>query len=115
MRGQDKRGPTAVFRSVIKGGFKESLYSILNLKFPLTALRSAEARKKFSDLTETYLRNGGFHVQYNLVDAATLCDAQVHPELHKDLVVRVGGFNAYFIQLTPQLQNDIIARTEQGL
>ena len=58
---------------------------------------------------------GGLHVQYNLVDTKTLQDAQIHPELHKDLVVRVGGFSAYFVQLTREVQDDIIARTEQGL
>jgi len=115
MRGQDKHGPTAVFRSVLKGGFKESLYSILNQKFALTAVRNPEVMKKLSDMTETYLRNGGIHVQYNLVDTQTLRDAQVHPEMYRALVVRVGGFNAYFVQLTREVQDDIIARTEQGL
>ena len=115
MRGQDKLGPTAVLRSVLKAGLKESLYNVLNLKFSLTAVQSPESMKKLGDLTETYLRNGGLHVQYNLLDTQTLRDAQVHPEMHKDLVVRVGGFSAYFVQLTREVQDDIIARTEQGL
>jgi formate C-acetyltransferase len=115
MRGQDKNGPTAVMRSVLKAGLTESLYNVLNQKFSLTAVQSPESMKKLGDLTETYLRNGGLHVQYNLVDAQTLRDAQVHPEMHKDLVVRVGGFSAYFVQLTREVQDDIIARTEQSL
>ncbi|MFC1999606.1 pyruvate formate lyase family protein [Chloroflexota bacterium] len=115
MRGQDKYGPTAVLRSVFKAGLKESLYNVLNQKFSLTAVQTPESMKKLGDLTETYLRNGGLHIQYNLVDTQTLRDAQVHPEMHKDLVVRVGGFSAYFIQLTREVQDDIIARTEQGL
>jgi len=115
MRGQDKHGPTAVFRSALKAGLKESLYNVLNQKFSLTAVQSPESMSKLGDLTETYLRNGGLHVQYNLVDTQTLQDAQVHPEMYRDLVVRVGGFNAYFVQLTREVQDDIIARTEQGL
>ncbi len=115
MRGQDKFGPTAVFRSVLKVGLKESLYNVLNQKFSLTALQSPESMKKLGDLTATYLRNGGPHVQYNLLDAQTLLDAQVNPEMHKDLIVRVGGFSAYYVQLTREVQDDIIARTEQGL
>ncbi|MFC1999993.1 glycine radical domain-containing protein [Chloroflexota bacterium] len=115
MRGQDKHGPTAVFRSALKAGLKESLYNVLNQKFSLTAVQSPEAMKKLGDLTETYLRNGGLHVQYNLVDAQTLRDAQVQPEMYKELVVRVGGFSAYFVNLTREVQDDIVARTEQGL
>ena len=71
--------------------------------------------KKLGDLTGAYLYNGGLHVQYNLLDTETLRDAQVNPEQHKDLVVRVGGFSAYYIQLTREVQDDIIARTEQSL
>ncbi|NQT48145.1 MAG: hypothetical protein HQ578_04145, partial [Chloroflexi bacterium] len=115
MRGQDRYGPTAVFRSVLKAGLKESLYNVLNQKFSLTAVQSPEAMKKLGDLTETYLRNGGLHVQYNLLDTQMLRDAQVHPEMHKDLIVRVGGFSAYFVQLTREVQDDIIARTELRL
>lgn len=115
MRGQDKHGPTAVFRSVLKAGLKESLYNVLNQKFSLSMMQSPEARKKLGDLTETYLRNGGLHVQYNVVDTQMLRDAQVQPQMYKDLVVRVGGFSAFFIQLTREVQDDIIARTEQGL
>jgi len=115
MRGQDKDGPTAVFRSVMKAGLKESLYNVLNQKFSLSAVQSPKSMKKLGDLTGAYLCNGGTHVQYNLLDTQTLQDAQVHPEMHKDLIVRVGGFSAYYIQLTREVQDDIIARTEQGL
>jgi len=115
MRGQDRNGPTAVFRSVLKAGLRESLYNVLNQKFSLAAVRSPESMKKLCDLTRTYLENGGMHVQYNMLDAEMLRDAQVHPEMHRDLIVRVGGFSAYFVQLTREVQDDIIARTEQGL
>ncbi|MPM94222.1 4-hydroxyphenylacetate decarboxylase large subunit [bioreactor metagenome] len=57
----------------------------------------------------------GFHVQYNVVSRETLLDAQVHPENHKDLIVRVAGYSAFFNVLSRQTQDDIIARTEQAL
>ena len=92
-------------------GLKESLYNVLNQKFSLSAVQSPESMKKLGAITETYLKNGGLHVQYNLLDTQTLLDAQAHPEMHKDLIVRVGGFSAYYIQLTREVQDDIIART----
>lgn len=55
----------------------------------------------------------GFHVQYNIVDRTTLEEAKVHPEKHKDLIVRVAGYSAFFTVLNPQTQDDIISRTEQ--
>ncbi len=115
MRGQDRLGPTAVLRSVLKAGPMESLYNVLNQRFSLTGVQSPESMDKLRLLTETYLKNGGTHIQFNMVDTETLRDAQIHPELHKDLVVRVGGFNAYFVQLTVEVQDDVIARTQQGL
>ena len=100
---------------MLKAGLKESLYNVLNQKFSLTAVQSPESKQKLCDLTRAYLNNGGMHIQFNMLDAQTLRDAQEKPELHKDLVVRVGGFSAYFVQLTTEVQDDIIARTEQGL
>ncbi|MFR1478808.1 MAG: glycine radical domain-containing protein [Hydrogeniiclostridium mannosilyticum] len=57
----------------------------------------------------------GFHVQYNVVSREILIDAQKHPEKHRDLIVRVAGYSAFFNVLSTQTQNDIIARTEQAL
>jgi pyruvate-formate lyase len=65
-------------------------------------------------LTDTFFRNGGQHIQYNMVDTDELRDAKIHPEKHKNLVVRVGGFSAYFVMLSPEIQDDIIYRSEQG-
>jgi formate C-acetyltransferase len=62
-------------------------------------------------LTRGYFDAGGMHVQYNIVDPAILLDAKEHPERHRDLVVRISGYSAYFNDLTPEMQNDIIART----
>jgi pyruvate-formate lyase len=114
MRGMDKLGPTGVMRSVIKAGFKESYASCLNQKFSSTVTQSPESREKLAVLTDTFFRNGGQHIQFNLVDTKELLDAKAHPEKHRDLVVRVGGFSAYFVMLSPEIQDDIIYRSEQG-
>ena len=89
--------------------------SSLNQKFSDTVVRSPGSRKKLTTLTDTFLRQGGQHIQYNLVDTKELLDAKAHPENHQDLIVRVGGFSAYFVQLTPEIQDDVINRSEQGL
>lgn len=114
MRGMDKLGPTGVMRSVLKAGFKESYASCLNQKFSGTVMQSPESREKLAILTDTFFRNGGQHIQFNLVDTEELLDAKAHPEKHRDLVVRVGGFSAYFVMLSPEIQDDIIYRSTQG-
>ncbi len=115
MRGMDKSGPTGVLRSALKAGFHESYASALNQKFSASAVQSPESRGKLAVLTDTFLRQGGQHIQYNLVDTVELLDAKAHPESHQDLIVRVGGFSAYFVQLSPEIQDDVINRSEQGL
>jgi len=114
MRGMDKLGPTGVIRSVLKAGFKESYASCLNQKFSGTVMQSQESREKLGILIDTFFRNGGQHIQFNMVDTEELLDAKVHPEKHRDLVVRVGGFSAYFVMLSPEIQDDIIYRSTQG-
>jgi len=114
MRGMDKLGPTGVIRSVIKAGFKESYASCLNQKFSGTVMQSPESREKLGILIDTFFRNGGQHIQFNMVDTEELLDAKAHPEKHRDLVVRVGGFSAYFVMLSPEIQDDIIYRSTQG-
>ncbi len=114
MRGMDKLGPTGVMRSALKAGFDESYASCLNQKFSWTVMQSPESREKLAVLTDTFFRNGGQHIQYNMVDTAELKDAKVNPDKHRDLVVRVGGFSAYFVMLSPEIQDDVILRSEQG-
>jgi pyruvate formate-lyase/glycerol dehydratase family glycyl radical enzyme len=115
MRGADKNGPTAVLRSVIKAGFKESHASVLNQKFSSAILRSNESVDKLVAYTNTFMLNGGSHIQYNMVDTNELRDAKIHPENHRDLIVRIGGFSAYFTQLSPSIQDDVINRNEHSL
>ena len=79
-------------------------------------LANPENKAKLILLIRTFFnRLRGFHVQYNVVDRATLLDAQAHPERHRDLIVRVAGSSAFFNVLSRATQDDIIARTEQTL
>lgn len=116
MRGMDKNGPTAVLNSILKANFGDHSYvQALNQKFPKSIIKSDEDIDKLVMLTNSFLGAGGTHIQYNLVDNEELKEAQEHPAEHKDLLVRVGGFSAYFVQLSSQIQNDIIYRSEQAL
>jgi formate C-acetyltransferase len=115
MRGADVNGLTAVIRSALKAGFDEAQASVLNQKFSPSVVQSPESRKKVTAYTGTFFRNGGQHIQFNIVDTKELLDAKANPEQHKDLIVRVGGFSAYFVQLSPEVQDDIILRTEHSL
>jgi pyruvate-formate lyase len=115
MRGADRKGPTAVLRSALKAGFKESHASVLNQKFSAAMLGSSESVDKLVAYTNTFMSNGGSHIQYNMVDTGQLRDAKIHPENHRDLIVRIGGFSAYFTQLSPDIQDDVINRSEHSL
>ncbi len=115
MRGTDRNGVTGVLRSAINAEFKESRAAVLNQKFPATLMASPEAMEKLASLTRTFLTSGGSHIQYNILDQSVLLDAKAHPERYKDLIVRVAGYSAYWVHLTPEVQDDIIARSVQGL
>ena len=115
MRGRDTTGPTAIIKSASK--IDQSLYAstLLNMKFHPTALGGTEDLKKLSSLIKTYFSLGGKHVQFNVVSREMLLEAQEQPENHHDLVVRVAGYSAYFIQLGKKVQDEIIARTELSI
>lgn len=116
MRGMDKKGPTAVLRSVIKAGFGDHSYvQALNQKFPRSMIESEDSVDKLMAYTNAFLGAGGTHIQYNLVDTVEMKEAQVKPDEHRDLIVRVGGFSAYFVQLSRQIQDDVILRSEHNL
>lgn len=113
----DTNGPTAVFKSVSKLPTEKITGGVLlNQKMAPTMLASERNRQKLEMLISTFFdRLHGYHVQYNIVDRATLLDAQEHPERHKDLIVRVAGYSAFFNVLSRATQDDIIARTEQTI
>ena len=85
------------------------------MKFHPSALASDEDLRKLSALIKTYLNHGGKHVQFNVVSREMLLEAQHNPEQYRDLVVRVAGYSAYFIQLNRAIQDEVIARTELDL
>jgi pyruvate formate-lyase/glycerol dehydratase family glycyl radical enzyme len=115
--GTDLCGPTAVYKSVAKLPTGRILGGVLlNQKMSPDALREESSKKKLLHLIRTFFNDlKGWHVQYNIVSAETLRDAQERPREHKNLVVRVAGYSAFFTTLAPEAQNDIIARTEHAL
>ena len=112
-QGRDFKGPTAVLKSASKIDTTKSYNHLLNQKFLPSALEG-----DMKNIFVNYLRSWGdleiSHIQFNIVDKATLLDAQKHPENHPDLIVRVAGYSAYFVDLSKGLQDSIIARTEQS-
>jgi formate C-acetyltransferase len=114
-QGRDTHGPTALMRSAMTINQTPYQSTLFNVKFHPSALKSTEDLKKLGDLIKTYFACGGKHVQFNVVNKETLLDAQEHPENYRDLIVRVAGYSAYFVQLSKRIQDDIIGRTEHGL
>ncbi len=86
---------------------------LYNQKFLPDALAGDEGLKRFASVVRAYFDHKGMHVQFNVIDRATLLAAQEHPEDYKDLVVRVAGYSAQFTVLAKEVQDDIISRTEQ--
>ena len=110
--GADTNGPTAVIKSLGKLDQTKSGGTLLNVRFVPTLLKRDEDLKKLVSLIRAYFAMGGHHIQFNIVDTQTLLDAQQQPDDYKDLLVRVAGYSDYFNDMTEQLQNEIIARTE---
>ncbi|MBZ5498661.1 MAG: glycyl radical protein [Acidobacteriia bacterium] len=111
--GADRRGPTAVVRSLSKMDQFKSGGTLLNQKFLPSVLAGEEGLVKMAALIRTYFRLDGHHIQFNVVDAETLRDAQKHPDNYRDLLVRVAGYSDYFVDLDIYHQEEIIARTTQ--
>lgn len=113
--GRDRKGPTAAANSVAKLDHAiASNGTLFNQKFHPSALAGMEGLSKFVALIRGFFDQKGMHMQFNVVSRETLLDAQKHPEKYKSLVVRVAGYSALFTTLSKSLQDDIIARTEQG-
>jgi formate C-acetyltransferase len=111
-QGRDVKGPTAVFKSVSKLNHVRCSGTLLNMKMHPSTLQSEQDLKKFAALLRGYFALGGFHVQFNVISAETLRDAQKHPERYRNLVIRVAGYSDYFVRLSKELQDEIISRTE---
>ncbi len=113
-QGADHNGPTSVIKSVSKIDHLRTGGTLLNQKFSPSFFEDEESYEKLTALIRSYFSLDGHHIQFNVVNAATLRDAQKYPERYRDLIVRVAGYSDYFNDLGEDLQNEIIKRTEHG-
>lgn len=111
-QGMDLNGPTGVIRSAMAIDQSPYQATLLNMKFHPSALQNISDLQKLAALIQTYFRNGGKHIQFNVVDRETLLKAQENPAPYRDLVVRVAGYSTYFVMLSKAVQDEIIARAE---
>lgn len=112
VQGSDKNGPTSVVKSAAKIDHLHTGGTLLNQKFNPSFFEDDMAIRKVSALVRSYFKMDGHHIQFNVVNADTLRDAQKHPEKYRNLIVRVAGYSDYFNDLGTDLQNEIILRTE---
>jgi pyruvate formate-lyase/glycerol dehydratase family glycyl radical enzyme len=113
-QGVDHHGPTAVIRSASKIDHLKTGGTLLNQKFSPEFFEDEGSYQKLTALIRSYFSLDGHHIQFNVVSAETLREAQRHPELYRDLIVRVAGYSDYFNDLGEDLQNEIIRRTEHS-
>ncbi len=113
--GADRKGPTAVVKSLAKMDQVKSGGTLLNQRFLPSVLADDAGIEKLTQLIRTYFRLGGHHIQFNVVDTETLRKAQANPAEYRDLLVRVAGYSDYFVNLDKFHQEEIIARTAQEL
>ena len=112
MPGMDVSGPTCTINSATRGAYaKEFCGYAMNMKFSKSLLNSDEKKSKLAQLIRTFIKREGWHIQFNIHSAEELQDALEHPDQHKNLLVRVGGYSAYFIDLPKDLQAEIVHRT----
>ena len=114
VQGADRKGPTAVFRSAAKMDHIKTGGTLLNMKFTPSLIEGDEGVERMRHLVRGYFDMHGHHVQFNVVDADTLREAQADPDSHRDLIVRVAGYSDYFCDLSEALQEEIIERTEHA-
>ncbi len=112
VQGADVNGPTSVLKSAAKIDHLRTGGTLLNQKFTPQIFDNEDSIDKIVSLIRSYFKMDGHHIQFNVIDANTLREAQGHPENYKDLIVRVAGYSDYFVDLTPELQEEIIKRTE---
>lgn len=111
MMGQDTHGPLAMLSSAMKIPQDKYQGVLLNMKFHPSALKTDEDMNKLAMMIRTYFKNGGKHIQFNVTSRERLIKAQEKPEENKDILVRVAGYSAYFVDLTRPMQNELIERT----
>jgi trans-4-hydroxy-L-proline dehydratase len=111
-QGADRKGPSAVIKSASKIDHLKTGGTLLNQKFTPALLEDEKGLDSLVSLIRAYFRMDGHHIQFNVVTAKQLREAQKHPENHKDLIVRVAGYSDYFNDLGDELQEEIIRRSE---
>ncbi len=112
MRGTDLKGPVAVVRSATKVDHIGCDSTLLNMSISPTLVQNRDGISKFISFLKTYFDLGGYHIQFNMMGKEVLLEARKHPEQYRDLMVRVAGYSAYFVLLAPEVQDEIIYRTE---
>ena len=116
MQGRDTNGPTAMLRSVARLPQRLAVGTpVLNMRFSKSTLASEYGRQRLRALIETYFQLGGLQVQISVADRAELENAILHPELHQNLIVRIGGYSTFFNRLSMELKQEVIKRTEYAL
>jgi formate C-acetyltransferase len=114
VQGADRQGPTAVLKSAAKMDHIKTGGTLLNMKFSPSLLEGEAGIDNLHSLVRSYFKLDGHHMQFNVVNAAKLREAQAQPEQYRDLIVRVAGYSDYFCDLSPALQEEIIQRTEHA-
>jgi len=114
VQGADRKGPTAVVRSAAKMDHLKTGGALLNMKFTPSLLADRAGLEKLAALVRSYFKMDGHHMQFNVVRADALREAQASPGEHRDLIVRVAGYSDYFCDLSRELQDEIITRTEHA-
>jgi formate C-acetyltransferase len=113
-KGADRKGPTAVIKSAAKLDHLQTGGTLLNQKFSPSVVAGERGLENMAALIRSYFSLDGHHIQFNVIDRAMLLAAQQQPEEHKDLIVRVAGYSDHFHNLSKELQDEIIERTEQA-
>ena len=112
MQGTDREGPTAVIKSVSK--INHALHTngtLLNMRLEPSIFKNEKGKKNFISIIKTAFDLGVFHIQFNVVETSTLLAAQKEPEKYRNLLIRVAGYTAYFVELAKPVQDEIISRT----
>jgi formate C-acetyltransferase len=115
--GMDTKGPTVALTSIANArhrGFREKGGDLINMKFSPANVAGEEGTRRLMQIIRTWSELKHWHVQFNIINKATLIAAQKEPEKYRDLVVRIAGYSAYFVDLSPMQQAEIIARTEEA-
>ena len=115
MAGMDVNGPTALLNSSAKFDSRVYMGNVINVKFNSEVLNNDAKLEMIVAMIKTFIKKGGWHMQINIHDQEELIDARHNPEKHKDLLVRVGGYSANFIDLPYTLQDEIINRTSHTI